>query len=211
HVVGFWGVGGAAAPTAGGVVMEPLPNQPRAPRDFKAAVAPNWWHINTIASRLDLQRLRAVLEVFMDQLRLDNAHFEVAELEQLRELADALDRSAGQLPLKQRFIYAQAPVDTRTDAQVQEFLDWTQRHALTGQAGEPWFLQDVDEHSRLDRMEQALRSCTLWLWLDLRFPGIYGHVDAVVDLRGRLNDGIERHLKGKKPLWRSSNRGGARR
>jgi len=49
-------------------------------------------------------------------------------------------------------------------------------------------------------MEQALRACTLWLWLDLRFAGVYGHVDEVIDLRGRLNDGIERQLKGKRPL-----------
>lgn len=211
HDEGFVGVLREAEASAGKVLKELLPKQPRAPRDFKAAVAPNWWHVNTIASRLDLKRLRAVLEVFMDQLRLDNAHFEVAELEQMLELADALDRSCGQLPLKQRFIYAQAPVDTRTDAQVQEFLDWTQRHALAGKAGEPWFLSDVDEHSRLDRMEQALRSCTLWLWLDLRFPGIYGHVAEVADLRGRLNDGIERHLKGKKPLWQMRNAGRGRR
>ena len=80
------------------------------------------------------------------------------------------------------------------------------RHALTGSVGAPWFLQEVDEHSRLDRMEQALRSCTLWLWLDLRFPGVYGHLAAVVDLRGRLNDGIERHLKGKKPLSQTRGR-----
>ncbi len=203
HDEGFVGVLREAEPTAARMLKELLPKTPRAPRDFKAAVAPNWWHIQTIASRLGLARLRAVLDVFMDQLRLDNAHFEVAELEQMLELADSLDRSAGSLPLKQRFIYAQAPVDTRTDAQVQEFLDWTQRHALAGKAGEPWFLNDVDEHSRLDRMEQALRSCTLWLWLDLRFPGVYGHVPEVVDLRGRLNDGIERHLKGKKPLWQT--------
>jgi ATP-dependent RNA helicase SUPV3L1/SUV3 len=58
----------------------------------------------------------------------------------------------------------------------------------------------VDEHSRLDRMEQALRACTLWLWLDLRFPGVFGHVEDVIDLRSRLNDGIERQLKGKRPL-----------
>ncbi len=51
----------------------------------------------------------------------------------------------------------------------------------TGRAGTPWFLDEVDGHSRLDRMEQALRSCTLWLWLDLRFPGVYGHVEAVLD------------------------------
>ena len=49
-------------------------------------------------------------------------------------------------------------------------------------------------------MEQALRACTLWLWLDLRFPGVYGHLDEVVALRSSLNDGIERELKGKRPL-----------
>jgi len=208
HEEGFVGVLKEAEPQAARTLKELLPKLPRAPRDFKAPVAPNWWHVDTIASRLQLAGLRAVLDVFVDQLKLDNAHFAVAELEQMLELAEQLDRSASRLPLKQRFIYAQAPVDTRTEAQVLAFLDWTQRHALSGKAGVPWFLQDVDEHSRLDRMEQALRSCTLWLWLDLRFPDVYGHVAAVVDLRERLNEGIERHLKGKKPLWQA--RGGRR-
>jgi ATP-dependent RNA helicase SUPV3L1/SUV3 len=116
------------------------------------------------------------------------------------ELAEQLDKSAARLTLKERFIYAQAPVDTRTESQVQEYLDWSSSHALTGKAGKPWFLDAVDSHSRLDRMEQALRSCTLWLWLDLRFPGVYGHVEEVVALRSLLNDGIERQLKGKRPL-----------
>ena len=70
----------------------------------------------------------------------------------------------------------------------------------------PYFLDEYDQHGRLDRMEQALRICTLWLWLDLRFPGVYGHVEEVIDLRGRLNDGIERQLKGKKALWQRRGR-----
>ena len=49
-------------------------------------------------------------------------------------------------------------------------------------------------------MEQALRACTLWLWLDLRFPGANGHLQEVLALRGQLNDGIERQLKGERPL-----------
>jgi ATP-dependent RNA helicase SUPV3L1/SUV3 len=207
HEEGFTGVLREAEPTALRTLKELLPKPPRAPRDFKATVAPNWWHVDTIATRLHLTQLRAVLNVFVDQLKLDNAHFAVAELDQMLELAEQLDRTAGTLTLKQRFIYAQAPVDTRTEAQVQAFLDWTHHHATLGQAGTPWFLDEVDEHSRLDNMEKALRSCTLWLWLDLRFPGIYGHLDAVIDLRERLNEGIERHLKGKKPLWQ---RGGRR-
>ncbi len=211
HEEGFTGVLREAEPTAARMLKELLAQTPRAPRDFKAPVAPNWWHVNTIASRLNKTRLREVLDVFMDQLKLDNQHFQVAELEQMLELAEQLDHSAGGLSLRDRFIYAQAPVDTRTAGQVQEFLGWTQDHAKRGVAGSPWFLQEVDEHSRLDRMEMALRSCTLWLWLDLRFPGVYGQVALVVDLRARLNDGIERHLKGKKPLWqRSGQRGGKR-
>jgi ATP-dependent RNA helicase SUPV3L1/SUV3 len=130
----------------------------------------------------------------------------VAELDQMLELAGQLDASAAQLSLKERFIYAQAPVDTRTDTQLQAFLGWASSHALTGQAGSPWFLEEVDGHSRLEAMEQALRACTLWLWLDLRFPGAFGHVEAVLALRSELNDGIERQLKGKRPLAQMRNR-----
>ena len=200
HEEGFAGVLKEAEPAAARMLKESLHKTPRAPDDFKAPVAPNGWHIDTISSRLHKTKLREVLGVFMEQLKLDDAHFAVAELEQMLELAEQLDRVAAKLTLKERFIYAQAPVDTRTESQVQAYLDWSGSHALTGKAGSPWFLDDVDSHSRLDRMEQALRACTLWLWLDLRFPGVYGHVERVIALRGSLNDGIERQLKGKRPL-----------
>jgi ATP-dependent RNA helicase SUPV3L1/SUV3 len=100
----------------------------------------------------------------------------------------------------QRFVYAQAPVDLRTEQLVQAFLDWAHQHARHGHVGRPAFLDEVDGASRLDRMEQGLRGCTLWLWLDLRFPGVYGLLEEVLHLRGALNDGIERQLKSKRPL-----------
>jgi len=206
HEEGFVGVLREAEPGALQLLTDLLPKTPRAPRDFKAPVAPNNWHVQTIASRLNLSALRMVLGVFVEQLKLDDAHFAVAELEQMLELAGQLDTSAAKLTLKERFIYAQAPVDTRTENQLQAFLDWAASHAATGQAGTPWFLDQVDGHSRLEAMEQALRACTLWLWLDLRFPGAYGHVENVLALRSQLNDGIERQLKGKRPLAQMRNR-----
>ncbi len=205
---GFTGVMKDAEPHAAKVLHELLQTPPKAPREFKAAVAPNWWHVETIANRLGKNQLGAVLGVFMAQLQLDDAHFEVAELSQMQAIAEHLDLRASKLSLRERFTYSQAPVDSRSDEQLQHFLSWTEAHALSGGVDSPWFLDQVDEHSRLDRMEQALRACTLWLWLDLRFPGVYGQLEAVTDLRHRLNDGIERHLKGKKPLWRG--RGGRR-
>ena len=200
HEEGFAGVLEQAEPEALRALEELLARAPRAPVDFKAPVAPNRGHVRTIAARLNLTRLREVLGVFVEQLELDDAHFAVAELDAMLLLAEQLDRSASTLSLEQRFIYAQAPVDTRTESQLQQFLDWSGSHAATGKVGAPWFLNEVDGHSRLDRMEQALRGCTLWLWLDLRFAGIYGHLDAVLALREQLNDGIERQLKGKRPL-----------
>ncbi len=200
HEEGFVGVLNDAEPQALKQLKERLADSPRAPSGFKAPVAPNGWHVQTIASRLGKNRLAEVLGVFMQQLQLDNAHFAVAELEQMLLLATELDRSAARLTLKERFIYAQAPVDLRTDSLVQDFLSWSHAHAHSGRAGRPGFLDQVDGHSRLERMEQALRACTLWLWLDLRFPGVYGLVEEVQALRTSLNDGIERQLKGKRPL-----------
>jgi ATP-dependent RNA helicase SUPV3L1/SUV3 len=211
HEEGFTGVLHEAEPSAGRTLKELLPKTPRAPRNFKAPVAPNWWHITTISQRLGKTKLQEILTVFMDQLKLDNAHFEVAELEQMLELAGELDRNAAALSLKERFVYAQAPVDSRTEQLVQSFFGWAWAHARQGEVGRPDFLDGISEHSRLDRMEQTLRACTLWLWLDLRFPGVYGHLEEVVELRSRLNDGIERHLKGKKPLWQARQTGGGGR
>jgi ATP-dependent RNA helicase SUPV3L1/SUV3 len=181
HEEGFVGVLSEAEPGAARVLKELLVKTPRAPRDFKAPVAPNTWHVQTISARLGKTKLRE-------------------ELDAMLELAEGLDRHAGRLSLRERFIYAQAPVDTRTEESLQEFLDWAWQHADTGHVGAPWFLGEVTGHSRLDAMEQALKACSLWLWLDLRFPGVYGRLDEVLTLRSELNDGIERQLKGKRPL-----------
>ncbi len=200
HEEGFAGVLDEAEPGALRRLSELMDRQPQAPADFKAPVAPNARHVDTIASRLGKERLGDVLAVFMEQLKLDDAHFEVADVQQMLELAARLDECAGALTLQQRFVYAQAPVDVRAPEQVAAYLDWAASHAATGQAGEPGFVDQVDGHSRLERMEQGLRTCTLWLWLDLRFPGAFGHVNEVLGLREALNDGIERQLAGKRPL-----------
>jgi ATP-dependent RNA helicase SUPV3L1/SUV3 len=175
HEEGFVSVLAEAEPTVLHIIKDLLPRTPEAPIDFKAPVAPNSWHIATISQRLNKTALREVLGVFMEQLKMDDTHFAVAELEQMLELAEALDQRAGRLTLKERFTYAQAPVDTRTEGQVDEFLSWSHNHAAADRAGKPWFLE-------------------------LRFPNVYGHLDEVLALRSSLNDGIERHLKGKRAL-----------
>jgi ATP-dependent RNA helicase SUPV3L1/SUV3 len=202
HEEGFVGVLAEAHPKSLRTLSRLLARSPQAPGEFRARVAPNWWHIDTISTRLQqTSRLREVLAVFMDQLKLDSSHFEVAELEQMLELAGQLDQCAVGLGLRERFVYAQAPVDTRTPTALEQYLQWASRHASQGTAGAPAFLTTATVSGRLDDMEHALRLCTLWLWLSLRFEGVYGHVQAVTALRARLNDEIEQQLKSKKALW----------
>jgi ATP-dependent RNA helicase SUPV3L1/SUV3 len=77
HEEGFVGVLKEAEPTAlRELLKELLPKTPRAPRDFKAPVAPNGWHVDTIASRLQPhQAARGAGRVHVEQLKLDDAHF----------------------------------------------------------------------------------------------------------------------------------------
>ncbi|HLL13164.1 MAG TPA: DEAD/DEAH box helicase, partial [Rubrivivax sp.] len=68
HEEGFVGVLDTAEPTALRQLRDLMHKHPAAPRDFKAPVAPNPWHVTTIASRLHKTRLREVLGVFVEQL-----------------------------------------------------------------------------------------------------------------------------------------------
>jgi hypothetical protein len=63
HEEGFAGVLQEAEPDAARMLKERLGAEPRAPRDFKAPVAPNGRHVETIAERLGQRRLHAVLQL----------------------------------------------------------------------------------------------------------------------------------------------------
>jgi ATP-dependent RNA helicase SUPV3L1/SUV3 len=201
HEEGHVGVLREAEPDALRILQRRLAATPKAPAGFKARVAPNRRHVETIAGRLGIDRLAQVLQVFMQRLALDSSHFEVAALAPMLVLAEHLDRVALALELHLRFVYAQAPVDPDAPRQLDACLRWAANHARDGSAGAPAFVGEFDAARRLDRMEEALRLCSLWLWLDLRFPGVYGHVDEVARLRQRLNEAIERQLKSHRPLW----------
>ncbi len=81
HEEGFVSVLAEAEATALRILKDLLPRTPEAPVDFKAPVAPTGSHIATSSQRLNKTALRELLGVFMEPLKLDDAHFGVAELE----------------------------------------------------------------------------------------------------------------------------------
>ena len=97
HEEGFVSVLAEAEATALRILKDLLPRTPEAPVDFKAPVAPTGSHIATSSQRLNKTALREVLGVFMEQLKLDDAHFGVAELE-VRGHSALSDRKAWSTP-----------------------------------------------------------------------------------------------------------------
>ena len=55
-------------------------------------------------------------------------------------------------------------------------------------------------HELFNDVERASVFDAVQRWLDQRFPGIYGWVDAVQALRERLNDAIASQLRARRPL-----------
>ena len=96
---------------------------PRAPRDFQGPVE------SVATSRPSPTGSSAggwvrCCRYSTDQRRWTMPTSAVADLDAMVELAGQLDEQVVDLSLRDRFVHAQAPVDTRTPAQVSQFLDW---------------------------------------------------------------------------------------
>ena len=203
HEVGYVGVLETALPNALRTLQHLFGLEPSPPEGFRAPIAPSAWHVTTIAKKLGLDSLREAVVVFTKELEIDDSSsFVVADCMRLLAVSRDLDFHAAKLQLRDRFVYACAPVSDGDKPLYGDFLEWAYRHAEHGCIGEPTFL-GASLHARemrLDQLEKALRACTLWLFLDMRFPKAYGLTIEVIALRDELSRRMSALLEGERPL-----------
>lgn len=200
----------ACEPSAQATLERAMAQKAAPPRDFKAPVAPNQWHVQTIASGTGLTSLTDILELYFRHMRPSAADagyasdvrgtataFKVVESFHLLEMARALDAAAPGLRAVDRFAYATAPVGVRDRALQEEFLAWANTHSLYGEVGIPAvFVDDVEAEQAdggemgLDQLEYRIRAATVYLYLEGKFPDAYSHKDTVVAARDRLVEAI---------------------
>ena len=91
-------------------------------------------------------------------------------------------------------------MDTRLPVLLDAYAGWIgpTRHAARW-AGRP--SSTTTTNTPASTAEQGLRRNAVAV-AGPALPGVFGEVESVHDLRGRLNDGIERQLKGYKPWQR---------
>ena len=190
HENGYVGVLDSAEAGALPALRAALSSKPCAPAAFQAPVMLTGWHVDKIVSRMRLNDLCTVVDVFARRLQMPSqaGTFVMADVTRIEELAFMLDRHCGTtLSVRDRFSYATAPV-SRDKAATREWLQWATAHAHTGHIGSPTFLDSVS--SNLIDMERAVNLSNLYLFLDSKFPHVYGCSEEVSEARDDLADKI---------------------
>jgi hypothetical protein len=154
----------------------------------KAYVRPNHETVLSASEVLQTNRLGQVLQHLNDTLVTGHPDLRMADMEEMIELARLLDTVG--MPILDRLSYAIAPVDGRERLAVELLLEWARQHARDGWVSPPNFGANTD----LLKLEARVKIATSWLWLAQRYPQVYEDVEAVVDLRRKLNGMIEEKL-----------------
>ncbi|MBE7199170.1 MAG: helicase, partial [Parafilimonas terrae] len=157
--------------------------------DTRFYVRPDLIAIEAAARELNTASLAQVLSHFSQATFYDGSPFQPSEMEESLEAARAVDKA--QLPIREAFAFAVAPIDRR-DATSKAVLDrWVQARA----AGTfvPALRTRLD--GELDDLERTVKLAAAYLWLSRRFPDTFDEVEATKVLRSRANAAIEDQLR----------------
>lgn len=173
-----------------GPIRDALAGAPTAPAaDTRFYVRPDLIAIEAAARELNTASLAQVLSHFSQATFYDGSPFQPSEMEESLEAARAVDKA--QLPIREAFAFAVAPIDRR-DATSKAVLDrWVQARA----AGTfvPALRARLD--GELDELERTVKLAAAYLWLGRRFPDTFDEIEATKLLRGRANMAIEDELQ----------------
>ncbi|GJE59020.1 helicase-related protein [Methylobacterium trifolii] len=173
-----------------GPIRDALAGAPTAPAaDTRFYVRPDLIAIEAAALELGTASLAEVLAHFSRATFYDGSPFQPSEMEEALEAARAVDKA--QLPIREAFVFAVAPIDRR-DAASKAVLDrWVQARAAV--ASVPALRANVD--GELDDLERTVKLAAAYLWLSRRFPDTFDEVEATKVLRSRANAAIEAQLR----------------
>lgn len=188
--VGYVGaIGGPILKNITSLMREPL--APILP-PFK--VMANFEHIKLVASILQTDNLEKIFNFFVKHMEFDGP-FKAGDFEDMANIAVIIDKF--KLPLREKFIFATAPVG-RADYILEQFERYLNDFATKGRV--PYLVLEslppfADTENRLREVEDRIKEISLYLWLAYRFEDIFIDSELAKQNRVRLNNFIEASLK----------------
>ena len=155
----------------------------------KLPVAPNFGQMANIAGKLHSAKLAECLEFFTQKLIFNNTHFELSSVAVQYAQALLVDEFAPKMALKDKFIFACAPISINTNIEKDYFLMCLQSTYLLAPRALPaapvWL--DSTNPKYLETAEILSQNISLYAWLSYKFPQIFVDANLVSDFRQQVS------------------------
>ncbi len=162
----------------------------------KLPIAPNFGQMAEIAGKLHTVKLAECLDYFAQKMRFNDAHFELSSVAAQHAQALLVDEFAPKMALKDKFIFACAPISINTNIEKDYFLMCLQStYLLAARAlpAAPVWLDSVNP-KHLETAEILSQNISLYAWLSYKFPQIFIENELVKNLRNQVSVYIENAL-----------------
>ena len=167
----------------------------------KLPIAPNFNQLSGIASQLHTAKLAECLDCFASHLQsnysqFNHAYFELSNISTQYTQALLVDEHAPQLSLKDKWIFACAPISINLNIEKDYFLlclksVYTNTRRLLPDAP-MWLSSSNPKH--LEAAEILSQNTSLYAWLSYKFPQIFVDVDLIANYRSQISQYISRAL-----------------
>ncbi len=162
----------------------------------KLPIAPNFSQMAEIASRMHTAKLAECLEYFTQKLKLSDDYFVLISVTTQYSQALLVDEFAPKMALKDKFIFACAPISINTNIEKYYFLMCLQAAYLLAPRALPaapdWLASGNPKH--LEAAETISQNISLYAWLSYKFPQIFVDNVLVKNLRNQVSIYIESAL-----------------
>ena len=155
----------------------------------KLPIAPNFGQMAEIAGKLHTVKLAECLDYFAQKMRFNDAHFELSSVVAQHAQALLVDEFAPKMALKDKFIFACAPISINTNIEKDYFLMCLQSTYLLAPRALPaapvWL--DSTNPKYLETAEILSQNISLYAWLSYKFPQIFVDANLVNNFRKQVS------------------------
>lgn len=179
-------------------IRKMLEAPPEPLKELRPLVQPDSDIVQAVAQEMHSDSLYGVLvRIKHAVLRPNDPHYRLADMEQILELASALD-GVEKLNLHTRWVYSMCPINIR-DHGIPRLVEWASLHAKKRQILPPrtgkLVVAHTASHEDLEHAEKRHRRLVTWRWLAMRFPEIYADLELAEQNASILNEWIEQVLR----------------
>ena len=167
----------------------------------KLPIAPQFSQLAEIAAKIHTVKLSECLDYFAQKLTFENALFALGSVTTLHAQALLVDEFAPKMALKDKFIFACAPISVNTNIEKDYFLMCLQSAYLLAARALPeapnWLNSANQTHFNskyLQAAENLSQNISLYAWLSYKFPQVFVDGDSVITFRKQVSKYIERAL-----------------